>query len=432
MNRASILRAKEKSQLSSMIFLFRPKEGYYLTREPSSLLAVSACYLYVWTYCSGVFDNLRELSALLPIDVLLIDAHSPFALPVATCLTQTPGIRVHALAESSRFPLRVSRYCSSSRVRTGNDDAAWQEDIRKILRRTPVQVIVPLDMGGVRFTAAYRDELTSLVRLPPPPSLTAFDTVADKWHLACFLRCHGLPQPQSFLAEQSNGSPADPHALPFPILLKPREGANGAGIERFDDSEALSRRLVDLRSEAGWFLLQGYVVGEDWDCSVLCHRGTILAQTIQRPCVPGRASFGPSPGIVFQDHPAVAATVASLMAALDWSGIAHVDLRVDQSGIPRILEVNPRYWGSLLGSLAAGVNFPHLHVLNALGTDFVAPQQSPIRFVLEHRLWRPIPALNRRPIHPALEGLSLQESIWRYTIADPLPDLYSLLRRLGR
>ena len=47
------------------------------------------------------------------------------------------------------------------------------------------------------------------------------------------------------------------------------------------------------------------------------------------------------------------------MQALKWSGIVNIDFIYDENDKQaKILEVNPRYWQSLLGSLFAGVNFP--------------------------------------------------------------------------
>ena len=119
------------------------------------------------------------------------------------------------------------------------------------------------------------------------------------------------------------------------------------------------------------------------------------------------------------------------MSALNWSGVANVDLRVDAEGQIQILEVNPRYWGSLLGSLAAGVNFPYLSCLAGLNVTFPPPVAAPVRFVIKHRLWKPFPPPRRRASDPALTDLTLAESIWRHTLRDPLPDIFYLLRRNG-
>jgi predicted ATP-grasp superfamily ATP-dependent carboligase len=57
-----------------------------------------------------------------------------------------------------------------------------------------------------------------------------------------------------------------------------------------------------------------------------------------------------------------------LIHELGWSGVANIDMRFDaRHKIPMVLELNGRYWRSLLGSLNAGVNFPLLACEMCLG-----------------------------------------------------------------
>ncbi len=61
----------------------------------------------------------------------------------------------------------------------------------------------------------------------------------------------------------------------------------------------------------------------------------------------------------------------SLFESLDWMGLGMVEFKYD---INRkkfyIIEINPRYWGSLPLAVFSGVNFPVLHVLSALDEDY--------------------------------------------------------------
>jgi len=42
--------------------------------------------------------------------------------------------------------------------------------------------------------------------------------------------------------------------------------------------------------------------------------------------------------------------------------------------------MNPRYWGSLVGSLVAGINFPYLACLISMKIDFPKPEYRFIRY----------------------------------------------------
>ena len=50
-----------------------------------------------------------------------------------------------------------------------------------------------------------------------------------------------------------------------------------------------------------------------------------------------------------------------LLGALDWHGIAEVEFRLDaRDNVPKLMEINPRFWGSLCVAIKAGVDFPYM------------------------------------------------------------------------
>src|SRR5439155_12421826 len=112
-----------------------------------------------------------------------------------------------------------------------------------------------------------------------------------------------------------------------------------------------------------------------------------------------------------------------VVAALGWEGIAHIDMREDpESGEVRVIEVNPRYWSSLLASHAAGVNFPYLACLSALGVLYAPPQVRLQRFAQA----RSALMMVARALIPGadLRVPGIRETIWAYLLRDPLPHAF--------
>ena len=114
--------------------------------------------------------------------------------------------------------------------------------------------------------------------------------------------------------------------------------------------------------------MQSLIEGRDLGINVLCRDGQILAATVQHPIKTSSEPFGTAIGIEFRDDPAAWDVAERLIRELGWSGIANIDMRFDARGkIPLVLELNGRYWFTLLGSLNAGVNFPLLMCEMCLG-----------------------------------------------------------------
>jgi len=60
-------------------------------------------------------------------------------------------------------------------------------------------------------------------------------------------------------------------------------------------------------------------------------------------------------------RPTVAELGTRLLRALNWYGVAMVEFKVDpRDGVPKLMEVNPKLWGSLSLAIASGVDFPAL------------------------------------------------------------------------
>jgi D-aspartate ligase len=113
------------------------------------------------------------------------------------------------------------------------------------------------------------------------------------------------------------------------------------------------------------------------------------------------------------------------MRALEWTGVAHLDLRVDgRSGAVTVIEANPRFWGSVLGSLHAGVNFPYLTCLASLGQPFEAPGFRACRYVsgagaVEQWL--------RGRLGTKYAGFGFSDTVFRYVLSDPWPTVAETL-----
>jgi predicted ATP-grasp superfamily ATP-dependent carboligase len=74
--------------------------------------------------------------------------------------------------------------------------------------------------------------------------------------------------------------------------------------------------------------------------------------------------------------PALLGKAQALLERFGWEGVAMVEFKVDRaSGVPYLMEINPRFWGSLQLAVDAGVDFPRLLVEAALGMDPTGPDR---------------------------------------------------------
>lgn len=354
--------------------------------------------------------------------ILIPDGDGGLAIKVLRCLGQVPDLKISVFSNKPWVPLRFSRYCANFySADTHEYDRKRLDAILAAARDSQAGMILPADQPTIRLLSSHRQEVEALVSLPPIPTPDMMDIVADKWPFSEVLRSENIPYPKTVLLQDEYLQGGELAEFEYPALAKPRVGAGGTGIEFFN-TEAEVRNFLKDSNNQGKYILQEFIRGYDIGCSVLCKDGDVLAYTIQKGVIPGRKRFEPPAGIDFIHQEMVLENVQKLMRALNWSGVANIDIRYDEKeNLPKILEMNPRYWASLLGSLAAGINFPYLAYQSGMNIEFPRPDYQTIRFVYTEQVYG---LLVKKYLAGDRKISSVRNTSVRYTLKDPIPELY--------
>ncbi len=355
------------------------------------------------------------------LSILIPDGESRFALLVVRCLSQVSGAKFHILSTDPWARVRFSRYCSSfTSYDDAHDDESMLSAIIHAAQKEKANILLPVSEFGIRFASTWLGKLDEIV-VAPLPKLEIFNIAVNKWKFADFMQSNDIPTPRTILFRHDKELNKQIEGFKFPVLLKPTRGMYGSGIIQFDDSASLENILEARGHDAGEYIIQEFVRGYDIDCSVLCKNGEILAYTIQKGIIPSLQRFGPPSAIEFLEHEELLKVASKLVSKLNWSGVAHIDMMVDVSNESvKVIELNPRYWGSLMGSLKAGVNFPFLAVTAGLGKELPQVSYRKIRYTEPYAAMK---LLMRKPFLLGAGGSALSESGWSYLLSDPLPTL---------
>jgi predicted ATP-grasp superfamily ATP-dependent carboligase len=116
-------------------------------------------------------------------------------------------------------------------------------------------------------------------------------------------------------------------------------------------------------------------------------------------------SGGPSTACVSVVDDRLTGYAAAVIRELGWTGVAMVEFKKDDDY--RLMEVNPRFWGSLPLATRAGMNFPHLLCRLAMGEEIGAAPR--VREGVRLR-FLPLDAA------AALSALRVPERRWSYAL----------------
>jgi carbamoyl-phosphate synthase large subunit len=233
------------------------------------------------------------------------------------------------------------------------DDPSYVDALRSLVAAHDVALVVPLTDLDQHLLAARREELGATVLLSPEEVVVA---MADKWLAHLCLRERGLGSPDSWLP----GELPDP--VPFPVLVKAREGFGSRHIYRADDREQLDffLRLTPVPS-----IVQRRCAGEEFSIDVLCDFDGRCLNAIPRTMIQSKGGESIK-GMTIRDSELIelGRTVAE---ALPVWGPANVQCFREPDGTLLVTDVNPRFGGAFPLPLSAGSRYPELALELAAG-----------------------------------------------------------------
>ena len=257
------------------------------------------------------------------------------------------------------------------------DAETFVPEIIELCDRLRIDVLVPTVDSELLPLARARTELGEHgVSLVLASEQTLRDCL-DKWTLHA--RCVGaLRVPDTVLVDAD----FDPGACTLPVIVKPRSGSGSRGVHRVDELEELTRLPRDAT-----LLVQEYLPGTEYSLDVLARADGAIVAVVPRSRLKVDSGIAVTGRTV---HDESLERIGALVAQrIGLTSVANVQVKLTGDGEPALLEVNPRFPGTMSLTVASGVNMPRLCVQQALGSEMPGEMQpfaeiAMVRFLEEH------------------------------------------------
>jgi predicted ATP-grasp superfamily ATP-dependent carboligase len=184
----------------------------------------------------------------------------------------------------------------------------------------------------------------------------------DKAQTIRAARAASIPHPKTLFLEEP-AYDRTVQELGTPIVVKARQGSSRSGVYVCSDRLEYETAFETARTDSGPPLVQEYVPngGERGVYVVYGCDGSLLGQTVQRRLRSSHDDGGASTYRETVDDPELCRVAERLLEQQEWRGVAMVEFRIDaRTGEAKLMEVNPRLWGSLALTVRAGVDVPYL------------------------------------------------------------------------
>lgn len=307
-------------------------------------------------------------------EVFITDGHWRKSLAAVRALGRK-GVRV-AVGESTRLATAAfSKYCCRRVVYPSilKRPSEFLGFLRRELSRRSYQMLLPMEDETLRLISQYHNEFSRLTYLPVV-SFEKLELARQKDKILELAEKMGIPIPKTWRIKDLSQLDRLKDSLPYPAVIKPRVSSGAVGISYPRNKEELMKKYLAIHRRFPYPLIQEFIPnhGPGYGASFLLDENAkVKASFVHKrlreyPVTGGASTLRES--VRYDD---IRDMALALLKELDWFGVAMVEFKVDpRDGIPKLMEINPRFWGSLSLAVEAGVNFPHLLYRISRGENF--------------------------------------------------------------
>lgn len=301
--------------------------------------------------------------------ILVLNSHAPQSL-VAIRSFGARGFQVTA-GSSKPFNIgQLSRHAHRSFTHPHPESYpdAFLNVLKEELTEHGYDILLPMNESTVDIVVKHRD-LFEKETTVPFPSYEKLQVGLNKRRTVEAAREADIPQPKTLFSRETTLDEAGA-TLGYPLVVKAEHGSGREGVSVCYSREELDTVINDPKSSPGSVLFQEFIPngGERSVYTLYDETSTMVGLTVQHRL----RSLPPSGGVSTYretvEDPQLVELTDQFLTELNWQGLAMAEYRIDaRTGEPQLIELNPRFWGSLALSTFAGVDFPNLLYQLAMG-----------------------------------------------------------------
>ena len=361
-------------------------------------------------------------------NILILDGGHKKTLGILRMLGKQKKYQLDVAAYNKRAICFFSRYKGHKILlpdpRTRGED--FKVALLKILKIKRYLTVIPTDYHTFRLCAEISDEINhvSHIMVGTPDQL---QTAGDKCQVAELAGSLGLPTP-IFHTLTKEVAPLGLSEVCEYVLKSPEESSD-QHLEYAGSAQNATLRIDDFfyKNPDRRLIAQQRIEGDGYGFFAIYDQGNCINHFVHHRVREYPPSGGYSVAAEGVRNEKIVAYGTKILDHLRWHGVAMVEFKHSETEDEYyILEVNPKFWGSIELALRSGVDFVQMWIDHAMNKPIDKVEryelmkfQWLINGELFHALERPMSVW-----HILGDLLYSKSDIW---IADLLPNLYQLV-----
>lgn len=321
----------------------------------------------------SVYDRLS------PPDVVLTNGWDRISYNILRSLGKA-GLKIAFGVDQNLGMGFFSKYAYSRFIHRSHyeEESGFIKDTAAFITEASPKVYIPT--GEETFIVARHLELFKKLNVHVPiAEHKTLMALHDKFSVSRIAKEIGVPSPATIAPKSRSDIVSFGKQYGYPVVLKIRQSSSAKGVF-YIDKRNLEEKLGSLLERGllryGSFVAQEFVKGTGYGVSVLFNEGKTRGTFAHRREREKIYFGGPSTVRTSTSNEVLEDYAVRLLASVKYHGVAMVEFKFDEKRNKGwLMEVNPRFWGSVGLAIHAGVDFPLLLYRMAVHGD-VSPVSS--------------------------------------------------------
>jgi len=310
------------------------------------------------------------------LDVLLTDGDYKNTYAILRALKEK-GLKVGILYNdvfslSFYSKLVDKRFRVKTRLRKNPNENKFnnfKEEIVNILKNNEISVFMPVGNISYKFASFYKPELQKYCNLALVDD-EIMTTAQDKSKTFEFAQKCDIPVPHTFNLSTTDEINDLANKISFPCVIK-KTNYNESGVIYCNNKDELIENysLLSRKSKGKMSLpiIQEYIIGPGMGYYGLYDNGKCVGYFMHQRIHEFPVTGGASTLAKSAFDPELKSLGDKLLRNMNWHGVAMVEFKKDlNDGKFKLMEINPKFWGSFELSHKSGINFAYLNYLVAM------------------------------------------------------------------
>jgi predicted ATP-grasp superfamily ATP-dependent carboligase len=295
--------------------------------------------------------------------ILLLDGGNQNTLAIARYLGKHKDLELHVVGYNKLSQACYSKYASKKLFFPSpkKDGAGFLNALLNQLIKEKYDLLMPVGFLSFEVCMHNKEEIRKYTSV----NLTtdeSFALASNKLTTYRFAQENGIACPKTyFLKSREEIKTLE---VPFPIVIKaPFEMGKNVVEYAHSQNEMVAKFEMLCNkynfTEPNLPVVQQFIVGDGYGFFAFYENGKCVKQFMHKRIREYPVSGGASVCAESFYDKQLEEHGKKMLDLVKWNGVAMVEFKKHTDGEYKLMEINPKFWGSLELALAAGVNFPY-------------------------------------------------------------------------